>query len=304
MEWLNYHHLLYFWTVAREGSLAAAAERLHLSQLTLSTQVHALERSLGVQLFERVGRRLRLTETGRLAMRYADDIFAMGRELTDSIKGRIAGAPLRLHVGVVDVVPKLIAHRLLVPAMAAESLTWVCFEGKIDQLLMRLSVHELDLVISDVPIPANVNIRAFNHPLGQCGVSIFAVRRLATKLRRSFPASLNEAPWLLPTVNNSLRRSLDRWFDVHQVRPAVVGEFEDSALLKVFGQQGLGCFAGPTAIEREICRQYQVVVVGRVDIHEQFFAITIQRRFNHPAVLALVENARQDLLRPAAAARV
>jgi len=301
MEWLNYHHLLYFWTVAREGTLAAAAERLHLSQPTLSTQIHRLERALGVALFERAGRRLRLTETGRIALRYADDIFALGRELTDTVKGRPTGSPLRLHVGIVDVVPKLIAHRLLVPAMAAHALKLVCFEGKIDQLLTRLLTHDLDMVISDVAIPANVSIRAFNHPLGQSGVSIFAAKQQAATLRRGFPASLNGAPWLLPTVHNSVRRSLDRWFEANDVRPLIAAEFEDSALLKVFGQQGLGCFAGPTAIESEICRQYQVVAVGRIDVHEQFFAITMQRKFGHPAVLALVESARHDLLKPTSA---
>lgn len=296
MDWLNYHHLLYFWIVAREGTLAAAGQRLHLSASTLSTQINALEKSLGVQFFERVGRKMQLTETGRVALRYADDIFSSGRAFVDAVKGR-SGSPLRLHVGVVDVVPKLIAYRLLAPVLNQSSVGWTCLEGKIDGLLARLNSHELDLVISDAPIPSNVNIRAFNHPLGQCGVSIFAAKRAAARLRKRFPASLNDAPWLLPTGNNSLRRSLDRWFDAHHIRPHVVGEFEDSALLKVFGQQGLGCFAGPTAIELEICRQYQVSVIGRADIREQFFAITMQRRFAHAAVQALVESARSDLLR-------
>lgn len=296
MDWLNYHHLLYFWTVAREGTLASAGERLRLSASTLSTQISSLEQSLGVQFFERVGRRMQLTETGRVALRYADDVFSAGRAFVDAVKGK-PDAPLRLHVGVVDVVPKLVAYRLLSPVLNQSSLGWTCLEGKIDVLLARLSNHELDLVLSDAPIPTNVNIRAYNHPLGQCGVSFFAVKSLAVRLRKRFPGSLNDSAWLLPTGNNSLRRSLDRWFDAHQIQPRVIGEFDDSALLKVFGQQGLGCFAGPTVIEREICRQYQVAVVGRADIREQFFAFTMQRRFVHPAVQALVERARTDLLK-------
>lgn len=299
MHWLNYHHLLYFWTVAREGSLASAADRLGLTPSTLSTQVHALERSLGVELFEKSGRRLSLTEMGRVAMRYADDIFTTGREFVDTMRG-VAGNSLRLHVGVADVVPKLIAYRLLAPVLGRPSLRWACLEGKVDALLTKLSAHELDLVISDAPVPPHTHTRAFNHPLGQCGVSFFASQLLAKGLRGRFPASLNEMQWLLPTSNNSLRHSLDRWFEDHQIRPRIVGEFDDSALLKVFAQQGLGGFAGPTAIEREICRQYQVAVIGRADIREQFFAITMQRKVNHPVVQALVESARKDLLRPTA----
>lgn len=298
MEWLNYHHLLYFWTVAREGTLAAAAERLHLTQPTLSTQIHTLEKSLGVKLFERVGRRLQLTETGQLVFRYADDIFAIGNELIDTVRGRPTGAPLRLRVGIVDVVPKLIAHRLLVPALSATDVRLVCFEGKIDQLLARLSIHELDLVLSDAPIPANLKINGFNHLLGECGVSIFATKSMAASLRRKYPNSLSGAKWLLPMANNNLRRALDRWFDAHQIRPVIAGEFEDSALTKVFGQKGYGCFAGPSAINREICRQYQVVVVGEIEsIREQFYAITLERRVHHPAVVTLAKSAREDLLR-------
>jgi len=296
MNWLNYHHLLYFWTVAREGSLAAAGERLGLSASTLSMQVHSLERSLGIQLFERSGRRLSLTDAGRQAVRYADDIFNLGREFVDTMKGRVDPS-LRLNVGVVDGVPKLVAYRLLAPVLSRPSLRWVCMEGTLDILLTRLSSHDLDLVISDAPIPPHAHTRAFNHPLGQCGVSFFASKRQASGLRRRFPGSLNSVNWLLPTKSNSLRRSLDRWFEAHLVRPQVVGEFDDSALLKVFAQQGLGCFAGPTAIEREICRQYQVAVVGRADIKEQFFAITMQRKFHHPGVQALVDSARHDLLK-------
>ncbi|MBX3394370.1 MAG: transcriptional activator NhaR [Phycisphaerae bacterium] len=297
MDWLNYHHLLYFWTVAKEGSLAAAAKQLHLAQPTLSTQIHTLERSLGVELFERIGRRLQLTEIGRIVFQYADDIFTIGKEMMDTVRGRPIGAPLRLQVGIVDVVPKLIAHRLLVPALSVDAIRLICYEGKLDHLLAQLTLHELDIVISDAPIPTSISIKGFNHLLGECGVTVFAAKGLARKLRRSFPTSLDGAPWLLPTPNNSLRRALDRWFETSRIRPIIAGEFEDSALTKVFGQQGLGCFAGPTAIEREICKQYEVGVIGRIEaIREQFFAITMKRKIDHPAVIALAKSARQVLL--------
>lgn len=297
MDWLNYHHLLYFWTVAREGSLAAAARQLHLAQPTLSTQIHTLERSLGVELFERIGRRLQLTEIGRIVFQYADDIFTIGKEMMDTVRGRPIGAPLRLQVGIVDVVPKLIAHRLLVPALSVDAMRLICYEGKLDQLLAQLTIHELDIVISDAPIPTSISIKGFNHLLGECGVTVFAAPDMARKLRRSFPMSLDGAPWLLPTPNNSLRRALDRWFETNRIRPIIAGEFEDSALTKVFGQQGLGCFAGPTAIEREICKQYEVGVIGRIEaIREQFFAITMKRKIDHPAVIALAKSARKVLL--------
>ncbi len=299
MDWLNYHHLLYFWTTAREGTLSAAAQQLHLAQPTLSTQIKALERSLGLKLFERSGRRLQLTDAGQMVLRYADDIFAIGRELMDSVRGRPTGAPLRLQVGIVDVVPKIIANRLLVPAMGHEAVRLVCFDGKIEQLVAQLAIHELDMVIADTPISPNLHIKAYNHLLGECGVTIYAEKQMAAKLRRRFPESLSGVSWLLPTLNHTLRRSLDRWFDSHSIRPVVAAEFEDSALTKVFGQQGLGCFAGPSAIEREICRQYQVAVVGHIEsIREQFFAITMERKFHHPAVIALAKAAREDLLKP------
>lgn len=299
MEWLNYHHLLYFWTTAREGSLSAAATRLLLTQPTLSTQIKALERSLGVRLFERSGRRLQLTESGQMVLRYADDIFSIGRELLDSVRGRPTGAPLRLQIGIVDVVPKIITNRLLIPALAAEPVRLVCYEGKIEQLVARLAIHELDAVIADAPIPPHLNLKAFNHQLGECGTTIFAEKKSAPRLRRNFPRSLDGAKWLLPTSNHTVRRSLDRWFESNAIRPVIAGEFEDSALKKVFAQQGLGCFAGPTAIEREICRQYGVSIVGRIDgVREQYYAITMERKFHHPAIIALARAARGDLLKP------
>ncbi len=299
MDWLNYHHLLYFWTAASEGSLTAAAARLHLSQATISVQISNLERALGAKLFSREGRRLRLTDTGQIVFRYADDIFTLGQELLDTVRGRPIGKPMQLHVGVADVVPKLVAYRLLLPALSGpERVRLVCLEGKPDQLLARLALHELDVVVSDAPIAANIHVRAFNHLLGDSGVSIFATKQLQSRLRGRFPNSLAHSPWLLPTRNTALRRSLDHWFDTHGIRPDNIAEFEDSALLKVFGHQGKGYFPGPTVIEREICGQYDVVVVGQIPtIREQFYAISVERRVRHPGVAAITEMAAKRLFR-------
>ncbi len=295
MEWLNYHHLLYFWTVAREGSVSAACERLGLAQPTISAQIRQLEKSLGMDLFDRSRRKMELTEAGQIVYRYADDIFTLGRELLDTIRDRPTGRPLRFHVGIADVVPKLVAYRLLTPALDG-SVEIVCTEGKPDQLLAQLSIHELDVVLSDAPIGGNVSIRGYNHLLGECGVTVFAAPKLARTLRQKFPESLVDAPWLLPTSGTVLRRTLDLWFDRRGFRPRVAGAFDDSALKKVFGQQGLGVFVSPSVIEREICAQYAVRVVGRIDaVREQFYAISMERKIRHPAVLALTESARRDL---------
>jgi len=299
MEWLNYHHLLYFWTVAREGSVARACQRLHLSQPTISGQLRALEESLGEKLFARQGRGLVLTEVGRTVYSYADEIFSLGRELMDNLKDRPTGRPLRLSVGIADVVPKLIAYRLLEPALAlSERVHVVCREDKPNRLLAELALHGVDLVLADAPLSPAMRIRAFSHLLGECGVCFFAVPKLAAAYRRRFPASLTGAPLLLPTDNTTLRRSLDQWFDQHGLRPQVVGEFEDSALLKVFGQTGTGLFVAPAAIERELRLQYGVVVVGRVEqIRERFYAISAERRLKHPAVVAISEAAHHRIFR-------
>ena len=297
MEWLNYHHLLYFWTVAREGSIARASATLRLAQPTISAQLRTLEEHLGEKLFDRRGRGLVLTETGRVAFRYADEIFSLGRELLDVVKGRSPGRLLHLRVGISDVVPKLVAHRLLEPAMRlAEAVRIVCHEDHLEALLARLALHELDLVISDAPIGPHVKVRGFSHALGECGVHVFGAPKLAAARRRGFPGSLDGAPMLLPTEGSALRRSLDAWFEQRGIRPLVVGEFEDSALLKTFGSQGAGLFAGPSAIDREICAQYAVKVVGPLEgVTERFYAISAERRLTHPAVRAITETARGEL---------
>jgi LysR family transcriptional activator of nhaA len=297
MEWLNYHHLLYFWVVAREGGLTQAGKVLHLSHPTLSGQIRALEDSLGEKLFTRVGRRLVLTEVGHMVFRYADEIFSLGRELLDTVKGRPAGRPARLEVGVVDAVPKLIAKCLLEPALhLPEPARIVCHEGTYEKLLVDLSMHALDILIADAPIPAGSSVRAFNHLLGECGVGIFGARSLARTYRRGFPRSLDQAPMLLPLEHLPLRRALNQWFEGAGIRPGVVAEFEDSALLKVFGADGVGLFPAPLAVEAQVCRQYEVEVVGRIDdVKERFYAISAERRLKHPAVVAISESARHAL---------
>lgn len=303
MDWLNYHHLLYFWTVVREGTVAAAAARLRLAQPTVSAQVKMLEGALGEQLFARTGRMLQITDVGRLVYRYADDIFALGRELQDTLKGRPTGQPARLTVGVANALGKLVAFRLLAPALALdEPVRVVCHEDSQDALLARLALHELDVVLADAPVPASVRVKAFTHQLGECGVSLFATARVARGLRKRFPRSLDGVPWLLPAEGTQLRRGLDQWFDAMRVWPRVAGEFDDPALMKTFGEAGVGVFAAPSVIEREVCTQYRVAVVGRLEgVRERFYAISVERRLKHPAVVAISTAARADLARTAPA---
>ncbi|HMP04742.1 MAG TPA: transcriptional activator NhaR [Lacipirellulaceae bacterium] len=295
MHWLNYHHLLYFWTVAREGSVSAAAGRLGVSRPTVTGQVRRLEQTLGQRLFSREGRRLVLTDFGETVLRHAEAVFAAGEELQRTVRGG-ADAP-RLVVGVPDVLPKLAVFRLLEPALRISNPPrLVCFEGKLDELLADLSLHRLDLVLSDAPLSSASSVRAFTHILGECGVSFFARPKIARKLRVDFPKSLTGAPMLLPVERTALRRLLDKWFDDFAIRPQIVGEFEDSALLKVFGQAGFGAFPAPSVIEREVIEQYDVELVGRLDaVRERFFAISLHRKLKHPAVLAITGAARDTL---------
>ena len=297
MEWLNYHHLLYFWTVAREGSVSRASKVLLLAQPTISGQLRSLEESLGQKLFERVGRNLVLTDVGRVVYRYADEIFGLGRELLDTVKGRGSGRPLELTIGIADQVPKLIAHRLLEPARRmGEPVTLVCHEDKPERLLASLALHELDIVFSDAPAGSATRVRAFSHLLGDTGITFFAVPSLATKARRGFPKSLESLPVLMPTRNTTLRRSLDGYFEAAGVRPHVVAEFEDSALLKVFGGAGEGCFPAPSVIAREIGRQFGVRPIAEAaGVSERFYALSVERKIKHPAVLAITEAARERL---------
>jgi LysR family transcriptional activator of nhaA len=299
MEWLNYHHLFYFWTVARAGSIARASEELRVAQPTISNQLKTLEGSLGVKLLERQGRRLVLTDVGRTVLRYADDIFRTGRELQRAVKGLPTGQRLRLVAGVVDVIPKRMAALLLQPAVDAHpDLVLVCREGPLPQLLAALAVHELDVVLADVPASEEVKVKAFNHRLGDCGTTFFAAPRHAG-LRKGFPRSLGGAPALLPSEGTALRRALEAWFDGTGIHPTVTGEFDDSALMKAFGARGLGVFPAPTVLENDIRAQFGVAPIGRIDdVREAFYAITVERRLRHPAVASLAEAARDELFGP------
>ena len=297
MAWLNYHHLLYFWTVAREGGVRRAAEVLHLTQPAVSSQVRTLERALGERLFERRGRRLVLTDTGRVAFRYAEEIFSLGRELQETLAGRPTGRPTRLSVGLVESMPKLLAFRLLEPAVRGASPVMLALrEGRAERLLADLAIHAVDVVLSDAPVPPHLGVRAFSHLLGECGVSILATPALARAHRRRFPRSLHGAPFLMPAEGTTLRRSLDDWFASLDIRPAVVAEIGDSAVMKVFGGAGLGLFAAPSVVEDVVRRQHGVQLVRRVDsIRERFYAISAERRIRHPAVQAISAAAHRDL---------
>jgi LysR family transcriptional activator of nhaA len=297
MEWLNYHHLFYFWTVVREGSISKAAKTLRLAQPTVSGQLRLLEDHMGHPLLERGHRSLTLTDFGRVVYRYADEIFSLGRELQDVIKGRPAGRPVRFAVGIVDAVPKLLAAQLLRPAFLVDVPLQVRLEeAPLDQLLARLVAHDLDLVISDAPANPVLRVKVFNHVLGECGVAFFAPPPLARELRRNFPRSLDGAPCVLPLPTTPLRQSLEVFFDRQNIRPSVVAEVQDSALLKVLGQMGMGVFAAPTASREQVLRQFQVDEIGQTnEVRERFYAISAERRLRHPAVVAVSENARNDM---------
>ncbi len=301
-QWLNYHHLLYFWAVAREGGIVPAAESLRLAPQTVSSQVKALEEAFGERLFEKHGRRLVPTEMGRVVLGFADDIFSLGRELVDTVQGRGAwqGRTQKLQVGITQMLPKLICWRLLEPVSRSnhtgEPFTLVCREDSPTRLVADLAAHQLDVVLTDAPVPPDSSLKVFNHLLGESAVAVFGVAALATRYRKGFPRSLDGAPMLLPTVGTTLRRSLDVAFDALEVRPSVVGEFEDHALMKAFGREGVGLFVGPTAIAKEIQTQYECKSIGVLDgVRERFYAVTLQRKLQHPAVIILSENARRDL---------
>jgi LysR family transcriptional regulator, transcriptional activator of nhaA len=294
MEWVNYHHLLYFWLVAREGGLAGASAQLHLAQSTISKQIHQFEGVLGQALLQKSGRRLVLTSSGQVVFRYADEIFGLGREMLDTLRDRPVGRPLVVTVGIADVVPKLVTERVLGPVLSLpEPVRLVCRENTPDHLLADLALHELDVILTDAPANPNVKVRAFNHLLGESEVGFFARGDLARKYRRGFPQSLTGAPVLLPTQNTVLRQSLDQWFEATGLRPRIVGEFEDSALLAVFGLRGAGLLPATMAVAKEIEQQYQVRFVGKVPtVRERLYAVTVERRIKHPAVVAICNAAK------------
>jgi len=298
---LNYRQLHYFWAVAKAGSIIRASERLHLTPQTLSGQISRLEETLGVALFLRVGRRLQLTETGRLTLSYADELFQIGNDLEEALRSRPEDRSIQFRVGVDDVVPKSIAYRLLTPAMSmTEPVRIVCRENKLVRLLVELAIHRLDLVLADRPMPPETNVKGYSHKLGGCGITFFATPQLAAQLKSKgkgkWPQTLNTAPLLIPGEDTAMRVALMRWFDAHQIRPRIVGEFDDSALMHAFGHAGIGIFIVPSVIADEVQREHSVIVIGQTDeVTEQFYAISMERRLTHPAVVAINDTAQRKL---------
>lgn len=297
MEWLNYHHLRYFWTVAREGSLARAAAKLHVSPPSISEQIHELEAVLGEKLFRREGRNNRLTDAGQVVFRYAEDIFALGRELMTVVKQQPATHALRLYVGIADSFPKLMTNEILRPVFRMpRPMHVICCEGKIEDLLAQLGAHRLDLVLADEPAPSSLKVRTFTHPLGESDMEFCAVPALARRLKRGFPRSLHEAPAFLPAENTSLRRALEQWFREHKIRPQVLGEFEDLALMKEMAAAGGAFIALPGVVAREAAARYDFRAIGiAAGCRARFFAISAERKITHPAVKLIADRVRSGL---------
>jgi len=297
MQRINYQHLFYFWHVVTEGSITAACKKLHLAQPTISGQLAVFEQAIGEKLFYKQGRKLQLTDTGRIVFHYAEEIFALGRDLGNTLKGLPTGRALRLSIGITDALPKLVVYRLMQPVFQLpEPVQIYCYEDKVERLLSDITLQRIDLVLSDTPLTSSSNVNIFNHLLGESAVTVFASAELAAIYRPNFPRSLSGAPFLLPTNNTALRRSLDHWFDNENIRPNIQAEIEDSALIKTFGKGGMGLFVAPTIVEAEIKRQYMVEAVGNIEsVKERFYAITVRRQLKHPAVTAILDNARDNL---------
>jgi LysR family transcriptional activator of nhaA len=298
MKPVDYGQLHTFWIVAKEGGVTKAAAKLFLAQPTVSGQLRALERTLGQPLLKRQGRGVVLTDTGRYLYQYAEDIFSLGREMLDGLRGLATDRAPRVIVGFADVVPKMLSYRLLNPLLSgAERVHVIVREGKPEDLLADLALHRLDLVVSDSPVPPGSPIRAYSRLVGDSGVTLHGVEKLARHYRRRFPRSLEGAPFLLPTENTVLRRSLNDWFTAADIRPQIVAEFEDSALLKFVAAGGVGLFASPTSVERDVCRTFGVKIVGRIPaLRERFYAISAERRLRNPAVVTLLEHSQQTLI--------
>lgn len=294
VDWLNYHHLLNFWLVAREGSVQRASEVLHVTPASVSVQVKQLERALGVQLLKKQGRGLVLTEMGTQVADYAAEIFATGRELMEMVKGRPVGRPLELRVGIRDVMPKLVAFQLLRPALELEQpVRLICEEGSMPELVADLAIHKLDVILTDTALDPLYKMQAYSHRLGESDVVVVGTSELAKTYRSRFPESLNGAPFLLPTSSSVLRRAMDQWFDDRNLAPSIKGEFADSAMLKIAGRQGLGLFAIPACIQEDVTEIYGLQEVGGVvGVKEEFYSVSVERKLQHPAVLAIREHSQ------------
>ncbi|HVH41846.1 MAG TPA: transcriptional activator NhaR [Labilithrix sp.] len=299
---LNFHHLRYFWITAREGSVTRAARKLRVTQPTVSEQLRALEDTLGEPLLRREGRRLVLTDVGRTVLRFAEEIFSLGNDLVDTVRGRPTGQPAQLAVGISESVPKIIAYRILEPALGSDPKTMVrvvCQEDSTERLVAQLASHALDMVITDEPVGPAQPARAYSHLLGECGISVFGVAKLARALKKAgFPKSLDGAPMLLPSPGTSLRREIDQWLDARGIAPRVAGEFQDPALMKVFAQAGVGLFVAPDAIAAETVLAQGLARVGAMKpLRQRFYVVTVERKLVHPAVQLIAGAARQTLFK-------
>jgi LysR family transcriptional activator of nhaA len=296
---MNFKHLHYFWVTAKAGGVVKAGEQLHTTPQTLSAQIKLLEDRLGRRLFRKNGRQLELTEDGRVALRFADEIFALGGELETALREKRGTREqvLELRVGIEDVVAKSVAYKLLEPALGLdEPVKLICAEGGFNELMAQLALHRIDLVIADEPLTRKLSVKAFNHKLGSSPVSFFAAPELAARLRRPFPQCLDGAPMLVPGGSSSVRPQFDAWLERQGLHPRVVGEFGDGALMKAFGRQGRGVFLSPSVVEDETVRQYGVQVIGHCEeISDDFYAITAERRITHPGVAAITQAARSEL---------
>ncbi len=294
---INYKHLHYFWMVAHEGSIARASDKLHVTPQTISGQLSLLEDRFGNALFDKVGRGLQLTESGRLVLRYADEIFELGRELNDVLRGAPAVGPAEFIVGAASALPKTIVYKIIEPALhMPHEISLTSREGSVEAMLADLAIHKVDLVLSDTPVTSAISVKAFNHLLGESDLSCFAAPKLAKKYQKNFPQSLDNAPVLLPTTQYALRQLLDSWLYHNNVHPIVCGQFDDSALMKSFGQAAMGLFFMSSTIEEEICNNFNVKVIGKTEgIKQRYYAISAERKVRHPAVAAICDSARNSL---------
>ena len=299
MSRLNYQHLFYFWNVVKEGGVTRACEKLHLAQPTISGQLAVFEEMIGKKLYYKEGKKLVLSEAGRLIFRYADEIFRLGQELSQTLQGHDNARGIKLNVGIADALPKLIAFHLLAPALQiSEPVQLTCYEDKTERLITEIALHNIDIVLSDVPSTQTMGTRIFNHSLGNYEIGVFGVKAFEQIYSTNFPESLKDAPFLLPSLNNALRRTLDQWFDKMEIYPIIKAEIEDSALLKTFAASGLGIFFAPIAVQSEIQERYGCYLIGRIsELQEQFYAITAQRRIKHPAIIAILEKASVGALK-------
>ena len=297
MSELNYRHLRYFWMVAKTGSIVRASEQLHLTPQSISGQLSEFENKLGVDLFRRAGRALELTDAGRRILGMAEEIFAIGDQLLEVLHDNAPRSPVPFRLGLADSVSKSMVYRLVEPALRlGDTVRLVCHDGHLTALLADLAIHRLDMIIADRPMPASLNVRGYSHLLGESGITFFGTPNLAKQLKGKFPTCLNGAPLLLPGEDAAIRPQIIQWFEANNLRPEILGEFDDSALMKAFGQAGAGLFVAPSTLASHVCEQYKTVAIGRIDsVIERLYAITTERRLTHPAIVAISKAAREDI---------